>query len=242
MKPRVIALDGPAGSGKSTVAKLVSRELQFQYVDSGALYRGLTFSLLAWSKEVGSKEFSDFTLDLHSSVMSKAEPISTRFWSLPIELRFSATGENQVYFHDQLLSEEIRSPDLTRLVRFVADKPLFRDFVNSRLHSLAKFHPLVLDGRDIGTVVFPDAMAKFFLTASSRIRAIRRQKEWQAKGTSVDLDQLEAEIIARDASDQSREIAPLRPALDAIPIDTSGMDSEAVVKAILSQLSRSGQI
>ncbi len=238
----MIALDGPAGSGKSTVAKLVARELQFQYVDSGALYRGLTFSLLTWCKAEGSKEFSDFTFDLHASLKTKAEPISTRFWSLPIELRFSSTGENQIYLQDQLLLEEIRSPDLTRLVRFVADKPLFRDFVNSRLHGLAKIQPLVLDGRDIGTVVFPDAMAKFFLTASSRIRAIRRQKEWLAKGTTVDLDQLEQEIIARDASDESREIAPLRPASDAIPIDTSDMDSEAVVKAILSQLSRSGQI
>ncbi len=228
MIENVIALDGPAGTGKSTVARELSKKLGFEYLDSGAFYRALTLHIYKiYESENTISPFSDWLLQKDfPSLIIGAE----------IRCQFSETGENRIFLNEENVSVEIRSPEITREIKHIADKAVFRNFVNSQLRNLAKTHRLVMDGRDIGTHVFPDARYKFFLTASSRVRAERRYSQLLEQGIPSDLDEIEKEILVRDKSDTDREIAPLRKAEDAILIDTDSLPKNSVISKILGCL------
>jgi cytidylate kinase len=206
MADRVIAIDGPAGSGKSTTAKAVARELGLAHLDSGALYRSLT---LASQKE---------NLPADGNLVEWAR-------QAPIELRLSDSGYVPTIGSEDV-SEEIRSERVTGGVSGVASVGEVRDWVNWALGRAASLHPrgVVVDGRDIGTVVFPEAVLKVFLVASPRARASRRVQDMGLEPSEATLRRIEAEIESRDQADSSRDIAPLRKAEDAVEIDTTDLD------------------
>ena len=153
-----------------------------------------------------------------------------------IQTEFLTGGTNKTILNSQDISEEIRLPEVTEEIKYLAPIQKVREFVNSSLHDLAKKYKLIMDGRDIGTEVFPDAKYKFYITASIEIRAERRYLELKEKGVSVDLETLKADIHRRDKSDMERKIAPLRQADDAILIDTTQLSKNVVINMILSKI------
>lgn len=212
MKPFSIAIDGPAGSGKSTVARLLAKKLNLVYLDTGAMYRAI-----AWR---ASSEQVDVMDEL--AVANVAE--STDFQIDPTGLLIN--GEH--------VDESLRTPQISRLASEIAKHPKVRKILVSKQQALAKKHSIVMDGRDIGTVVLPDAEVKIFLNASIEERALRRYRELKQKGYSCDFDQLREEIRLRDKNDQSRSVSPLKKAEDAILIDTTHLTIEEVLEQILA--------
>ncbi len=215
-----IAIDGPAGAGKSTVARMVAKELNFLYIDTGAMYRAMTLKALREG------------IDLNDE-----EAVSLVAASALITL---ITGENaslKVLLNGEDVTEEIRSPVISRSVSLVARAPAVRKHLVELQRAMACRGGVVMEGRDIGTVVLPDAQIKIFLTASPGERARRRRLELAGKGTDVDQRQVEEEILARDRIDTLRETAPLKPALDAEIIDSSTCPAEQVVKMIIARVS-----
>ncbi|PJZ25493.1 cytidylate kinase [Leptospira hartskeerlii] len=228
MTENVIALDGPAGTGKSTVARELSKKLGFEYLDSGAFYRALTLHIFKiYVSKNSSISFSDWLSGKEFLPLTEG---------VEIFCEFSETGENRIFLNGEDVSTDIRTPEITREIKYIADKAVFREFVNSQLRKLSQTHRLVMDGRDIGTHVFPDARYKFFLTASSRVRAERRYNQLLEQGIRSDLEEIEKEIVIRDKSDTEREIAPLRKAEDAILIDTDNLPKNSVISKILGCL------
>ena len=214
MKQNVIAIDGPAGAGKSTVARGVAQQLGFTYVDTGAMYRAVTSRTL------------DMGLD-----PADAEAIGAM--AARIDVRFAREGETlRVLADGQDVTEQIRTPAVTAAVAQVSQIPAVRQAMVRLQRELAAAGKAVLDGRDIGTVVTPDACCKIFLTASAQERARRRWLELCAKGYEPDPNQLRRDMEERDKQDSERELAPLVQASDAIAIDTTGLTIEAVVGRI----------
>ncbi len=213
-KKKVIAIDGPAGAGKSTIAKLIAKKIGYIYVDTGAMYRAV-----AW------KALQNNTTD-----SSEIEAISQ---SIRIKLAYTKDGL-QVWADDTDVTEVIRTPEVTRLVSTVATLPEVRHSMLLLQRDMAKEGGVIMDGRDIGTHVLPNADLKIFLTASIEERAQRRYLELEAKGYEVDLETLKTEIANRDKMDMEREIAPLVQADDAILLDTTSLSIEEVVEKILS--------
>lgn len=214
MKQNVIAIDGPAGAGKSTVARGVAQQLGFTYVDTGAMYRAVTSRTL------------DMGLD-----PTDAEAIGAM--AARIDVRFAREGETlRVLADGQDVTEQIRTPAVTAAVAQVSQIPAVRQAMVRLQRELAAAGKAVLDGRDIGTVVTPDACCKIFLTASAQERARRRWLELCAKGYEPDPNQLRRDMEERDKQDSERELAPLVQAPDAIAIDTTGLTIEAVVGRI----------
>jgi len=219
-KDNVIAIDGPAGSGKSTVAREVAGRLGRLYVDTGAMYRALT--LKAMKEKVG-------LLDEKALVnLSKNVEISLE----------SFEGDLKVFLDKKDVSECIRSMDVTSNVKHVAALKGVRENMVLLQRSLAGTAPQgsVLEGRDIGTAVFPDAMLKFYLDASVEVRASRRFKEFKEKKSDISLEEVNEDVRSRDATDISRKEGPLKKAQDAIFIDTTDMTVEEVVKRILNRV------
>lgn len=227
MNSKVIAIDGPAGSGKSTMAKELAQELGFHYLDTGAFYRTLTLYLWEKWKAVGEGDFSDWVATQTSPDVLAA---------VSIECKLEKGKTNTLFLNGENVNSEIRNPEVTALIRYVANRREFRDFINTRLRKIAEGNSLVIDGRDIGTEVFPDAKFKFFLTAPPRVRAERRALELEAAGTPVDLDQMERDIVERDRSDMERDIAPLKQADDAFLIDTGGLSKDIVIRRLLDKV------
>ncbi|WP_099362700.1 (d)CMP kinase [Fredinandcohnia onubensis] len=210
-----IAIDGPAAAGKSTVAKIIAKELSYIYVDTGAMYRALTYKALQLS------------LDLESE-----EQLLDALQNANIELRPSENGQ-LVFIDHKDVTEKIREHDVTNSVSIVSKHRKVREDMVRRQQSFAKSGGVVMDGRDIGTHVLPDAEVKIFLLASVDERAERRHQENLSKGYQSDLEQLKLEIAQRDKLDSEREVAPLRKAEDAIEIDTTSLGIEEVVAKIM---------
>lgn len=242
----VIAIDGPAGSGKSTLARLVAQKLGYLYLDSGAYYRGLTLALferysLENPDEAGFAFYAERLADA-ALLENEETEFGFKLSSIPLHCELSKTGENLVFLGDRDISNDIRDPEITKKIKYIAPQRAFREFINHKIREFAKTQKLVMDGRDIGTEVFPKSKFKFFLTATVEVRAKRRYEELIQKGFKADLKHIQEEIAIRDESDTTRIVAPLKQAPDAIRIDTSTLDRETVLNTILSKVSPSGQI
>ncbi len=209
-----IAIDGPAGAGKSSIAKLVAKEMDFIYVDTGAMFRAMAYYFLSSGIDTQDEE-----------------AVSAGCPSIRIRIEYQE-GAQHIFLNDTDVSSEIRKEEVGKNASVVAKYPEVRTKLLELQRAMAAENNVIMDGRDIGTVVLPDAEAKIFLTASSRVRAERRYKELTEKGEDCDLDRIEADIIARDEQDMNREIAPLRAADDAVLVDTSYMTIPEVVAAI----------
>ncbi len=209
-----IALDGPAGAGKSTIAKAVAKKLSFIYVDTGALYRAIGFYAIK------------------NKISSENEIISS-LKKIKVDLKFE-NNLQKVFLCDEDISEEIRTPEVSMMASKISAIPAVREFLFDLQQDLAKKNNVIMDGRDIGTVILPEANVKIFLTASSEKRAERRYKELIEKGLQVDYDDILKDIIKRDYDDSNRKIAPLKAAADAIFVDTSAYNLEESINLILT--------
>lgn len=210
-----IAIDGPAGAGKSTVAKIVADRLGYLYIDTGAMYRAV--ALLAIEQGVA---FDD------------AEGLTALIRDNEIALEPAPSG-CRVFINGKDVSRDIRLPEVGNAASPVSAVAEVRSLLVAMQQELAARRPVVMDGRDIGTVVLPDAACKVFLTASTRVRAQRRAKELLEKGLDADIDQVEREIMERDQRDSTRAASPLRQAEDAVLLDSSDMSVEEVVSHII---------
>ena len=211
-----IAIDGPAGAGKSTIAKLVAKELGFIYVDTGAMYRGLAVHFLK-----------------KGIVPGEVEKIEAACEDAKVELGYE-DGVQQVYLNGENITGELREEAVGNMASVSSAVPAVRAKLLDLQRNLAKEKDVVMDGRDIGTNVLPHADVKVYLTASVECRAMRRLKELEGKGEACDFEQIKQDIQERDERDMTREIAPLKQAEDAVLIDSSEMGIEDVVKAIIA--------
>ena len=231
LNENIIAIDGPAGSGKSTIAKEVAKQIGFFYLDTGSYYRAMTVFYFRIYKEQKNERVS-------FEEWFKSFPYQDKFFSINIDTIFTENG-NKTILNNEDISQEIRLPEITEEIKQLAGLKDIREFVNSRLRELSKKNKLIMDGRDIGTEVFPEAKFKFFLTASIDVRAKRRYEELKQNQINVDFETLKSDISKRDESDKNREIAPLKQASDAILIDTSDLSKNVVITTILSSISPS---
>ena len=218
MKTIQIAIDGPASSGKSTVAKIIAKDFGYTYLDTGAMYRAATY--IALQHQINPEESSQllYLLDQY-----------------PISFGRSEDGEQLVYVGDVDVSHPIRENTVTNAVSAFAAIPAIREKLVALQQEIAQQGGIVMDGRDIGTVVLPKAELKIFLVASVDERAERRYKENLSKGIETDLETLKEEIAARDYKDSHRETSPLKQADDAIYLDTTGLSILEVVEKIKSE-------
>lgn len=213
-----VAIDGPAGAGKSTVARAAAKELGYIYVDTGALYRAVGVNALRNNIDTTDAAAVSATLD-----------------KITVELKF-ADGVQQVLLNGENVSEEIRTPDASMAASNVSAIPAVRAFLFDLQKNIAKENNCLMDGRDIGTVVLPDAQVKIFLTASAEKRAKRRYDELIAKGAKVEYNTVLEELIQRDYNDSHREVAPLKPAEDSILVDTSDLSLEESIDKVVSTI------
>ena len=211
-----IAIDGPAGAGKSTIARLAAKELGYIYVDTGALYR--TIGLAAFRRNLTAED---------------KEQIIAMLPAIKVELTFNDHGEQIVLLDGEDVSGLIRTPEISMMASTVSAIPEVRAYLLDLQHDIAHTNNVIMDGRDIGTVVLPDAKIKIFLSASPECRARRRYDELIEKGMDVKFEDILSDVIARDYADSNRSISPLKPADDAISVDTSGEDLETSVNKLL---------
>ena len=212
-----IAIDGPVAAGKSTIARLVARALGYAYIDSGAMYRALSLAARA-----------------HSVAPEEPEQVSDLLNTVSIELRPRPDGLNRVFVDGRDVTVEIRAPEVGQLASSLSEIPEVRGRMVALQQEMARAGGVVMEGRDIQTVVLPDAEVKIFLTASPHERARRRCLELRERGFEADLGAVLAEIEARDRRDSTRSHSPLRAAPDAILLDTDGLTIEQVVERILA--------
>lgn len=210
-----IAIDGPAGAGKSTIAKKVAKELGFIYVDTGAMYRSMALYFIR----------NGIKSDEEDRITSVCDNIQ-------VSIDY-VNGEQQVMLNGENVNAFIRTEEVSRMTSDTSKYPVVREKLLSLQRELASKKNVIMDGRDIGTCVLPDAEVKIYLTASSAERARRRYAEQVERGIECDIEQIEKDIIARDEQDMNREIAPLKQAEDAVYLDSSDMNIEQVVKAII---------
>ena len=209
-----IAIDGPAAAGKSTVAKALAASMGFIYVDTGALYRVIGY----------------YAYDRVDST-TNAEAVSALLGDIDIQIKY-IDGVQRIFLNGADVSEDIRSPEMSMAASNVSAIPAVRAFLLDLQRRLAAENNVVMDGRDIGTVILPNAQVKVFLTASPEERARRRMLEYKQKGQEVDFDQLLAEIKQRDYNDSHRATAPLKQADDAVLVDSTEMKFEQVLEKI----------
>lgn len=216
-----ITIDGPAGAGKSTIAQLLAQKLQFIYIDTGAMYRAIAW--LALEEKV----------DIHDE-----KTLGLLAQGAHFVFKRDEEGKQQVWLNGKNLTQAIRQPEIARFVSKVAAVAEVRKALVDKQRELAQAHDVVMDGRDAGTVVLPEAQLKIFLTASVEARAKRRQLQQKANGINQSLESLINDIAARDLQDQSREVSPLKPAKDALVLDNTEMSIEATIRWILDRLER----
>lgn len=214
-KPFNIAIDGPAGAGKSTIAKMVAKKLGFIYVDTGAMYRAMALYFIR--QGIGAED--------EAAVGAACKEIE-------ITIRYQ-DGVQQVILNGEDVSGLIRTEEVGNMASATSVYPVVRAHLLELQRSLAASADVLMDGRDIGTCILPDADAKIFLTASTGVRAMRRYKELEEKGETCNLKEIEQDIIERDQRDMNRETAPLRQAEDAVLIDSSEMTVAEVIDAII---------
>ena len=210
-----VAIDGPAGAGKSTIAKKLAKELGFRYVDTGAIYRTVAYFFDTWG--VSPKD---------------VDGVERYIDELTIEIEYDETGKQHMIMNGMDVSDEIRTQDISQKASLVSAHAVVRDVLLDMQREIAREYDVIMDGRDIGTVVLPKATVKIFLTASAEVRAQRRTDELIVKGQKANYPQILKEIQQRDYQDTHREIAPLKLARDSIKVDTSDMDIDQVVAAI----------
>lgn len=216
MKKSVIAIDGPAGAGKSTIAKMAAKKLNYIYIDTGAMYRGV-----AW-----------LVLQKYQVPITTTQVLSV-IKDINIRLAYDNNGNMIIYVNNQDVSTQIRTPEVTALVSQVAAINEVRQKMVELQREMARNGSVLMDGRDIGTCVLPNADLKIYLTASADERAHRRAKEMMEKGYDVNVEEIKKEIIARDKADMQREISPLKKADDAILLDTTNMSIDEVLQKII---------
>ena len=210
-----IAIDGPAGAGKSTIARRLAKELGYYYVDTGAIYRTVAYFM-----------------DLLGISPKDVDGVERYIDELTIEIEYDEEGVQHMIMNGMDVSGDIRTQDISQKASLVSAHAVVRDMLLDMQRNVAKKHNVIMDGRDIGTVVLPKANVKIFLTAAAEVRAKRRYDELIAKGQKADLNTILKEIQQRDYQDSHREIAPLKQAKDAVLVDTSDLDIEGVVAAI----------
>lgn len=215
----IVTLDGPAGVGKTTLAKMIAERLGISYLDTGAMFRAL-----AW--QVGE--------------VTEESEIKKRLAAMHFSLQGSG-GESALFLQDRRLGQEIRSEEIGMRASVLAKYPFVREILKAAQQQIGKKSSLVVEGRDMGTEVFPEARFKFFLTASPEVRAKRRYEQLLQMGKPADLAELTKMIAARDEADRSRTLAPLRPAADARQIDTSDIDQNTVLQKILEVIEKNKQ-
>ena len=212
-----IALDGPAGAGKSSIARRAAKALGYIYVDTGALYH--TVGLAAMRNNVEPKPSAE---------------LEQLLASIRVELTFNETGEQIVLLDGEDVSGEIRTSEASKMASNISAVPAVRAYLLDLQRDMAKTNNVIMDGRDIGTVVLPDAKVKIFLTASPEARAQRRYKEMAEKGMDVQYENVLKDVMERDYNDMHREIAPLKPAEGSITVDTTELDFEQSIEAIIN--------
>ena len=219
MKVINVAIDGPAGAGKSTISRKAAAELGFIYIDTGALYRTVGLNALRLGVDIQNDE----------------AVISTLTDDLRVELKFT-DGEQRMFLNGEDVSSDIRTPEASMAASRVSAVPKVRQYLFDLQKNLAKSNNCIMDGRDIGTVVLPDADVKIFLTASPEARAERRYKELKEKGVEASYEEVLNDMIKRDYDDSHRAIAPLKQADDAILCDTSDIDLQQSIELIINTI------
>lgn len=210
-----IAIDGPAGAGKSSISKGLSKRLGYIYVDTGALYRATAYTL----NKNGTKPKNDNALECALK-------------NVEVDINF-IDNEQHVYVNGEDVSDKIRTPEVSMLASSYSALPAVRAFLLGLQRGLAKKHNVIMDGRDIGTVVLPDASLKIYLTAKAENRAERRYKELVEKGVKADYNEVLADIKQRDYNDMHRDVAPLKQADDAVLVDNTGNNLEQSIEQML---------
>ena len=215
-----IAIDGPGGAGKSTIAKLLAKKLSIDYIDTGAMYRAIGYKA--------------FTENINVDDQEKMTDLMNR-----TDIDFS---KGDIYLDGKIVNNLIRTPEMSTMASKVSTKPIVREKLVQIQRNIAEGKSVVMDGRDIGTNVLKDAEVKIFMTASSEERAQRRYKELVEKGENVTFDEIHEDIKKRDYSDTHRELNPLKAADDAVILDTEGLSIDEVVAAILREVEKIGNI
>ena len=210
-----IAIDGPAGAGKSTIARRIAKELGYQYVDTGAIYRTVAYFMDLWG--ISPKD---------------VDGVSRYIDELTIAIEYDEDGMQHMIMNGMDVTKDIRTPEISKGASDVSAHACVREMLLDMQRDVAKIYNVIMDGRDIGTVVLPKADVKIFLTASAEVRAQRRTNELLAKGEKANFDQILKAIQERDYNDSHRAIAPLKKAHDAVEVDTSNLNIEEVVAAI----------
>ena len=207
-----IAIDGPAGAGKSTIARRLAAELGYYYVDTGAIYRTVAYFL-----------------DLLGISPKDADGVERYIDELTVNIEYDEAGKQHMIMNGMDVTDEIRTQDISQKASLVSAHKVVRDMLLDMQRDVAKQHNVIMDGRDIGTVVLPKATVKIFLTASAEVRAQRRTEELLAKGQKADYAQTLKDIKQRDHQDMNRPVAPLKQAKDAVLLDTSNLDIDGVI-------------
>ena len=214
-KTYAIAIDGPAGAGKSTIAKTLAKELGYRYVDTGAIYRTVAYFL-----------------DLLGVSPKDVDGVERYIDELTVEIVYDEEGKQHMLMNGMDVTDDIRTQDISQKASLVSAHAVVREVLLDMQRDVARKYNVIMDGRDIGTVVLPKADVKIFLTASAEVRAKRRYDELIAKGQKAELPTILKEIQQRDYQDTHREIAPLKMARDSIKLDTSDLDIDGVVAAM----------
>ena len=214
-KTYAIAIDGPAGAGKSTIARRLARELGYCYVDTGAIYRTVGYFMDLWG--VSPKD---------------VDGIRRYIDELTVDITYDAEGKQHMIMNGMDVTDDIRTPQVSMLASAVSAHKIVRDTMLGMQRDMARKYNVVMDGRDIGTVVLPRADVKIFLTASPEVRARRRCREMLDKGEKADFDQVLKQILRRDDQDSHRAVAPLKQAEDAVLLDSSELDIDQVVETM----------
>ena len=210
-----IAIDGPAGAGKSTIARRLAKELGYMYVDTGAIYRTVAYFFDLWG--VSPKDIDGITRYIDE---------------LTVGIEYDEEGVQHMIMNGMDVTEDIRTPEISQKASIVSAHAIVRDAMMDMQRDVAKHHNVIMDGRDIGTVVLPRATVKIFLTASAEVRAKRRCDELIAKGMKANYNQVLKDIQQRDYQDTHREVAPLKMCRDSIKLDTSELDIDGVIAAM----------